>query len=404
MKKKLSLCIAGLLCAAAAFGAVGCGGETETAGVVQLSGFETQTQVDGAVAGMAFGKRLLNTDAQYVSEGSGSMYLEVHSGKATDYSPPHIRRSSAVDFELDTLSSVIVPEAGDPYFDFSKAEWIAADFFNTGDRAVSVRLLMHTKDGYDIDFGFQVLPAGQKTTAVFTNDLDKNVNLGIDEVTGITFYFPIIEEGQTPAALYMDDLRYYRNPDVTYENQTLPEETGEAVCSFDHEYYYNTAWTTYLSGQMLAQTIPEFSRNTDPAYVTEGTASLRVKRYSLYYPTMDFGFYNYLYLPGVAEQIRKFAFEAPADANDAVTDRYELVIDVYCDYSFYIDFLFNCGPKQYQATLEPNRWNELRFNMGDLTVEQWNALDGVSLFMLDYYGPGNAELYIDNLRIQKTGA
>ena len=374
--------------------------ERETTAERLISGWNSEEDFGYFGASEAFGITRLNTDSAYVKEGEGSMYVRVDGnykiynfpGKYND-KRPFIRYFMA-DIEHDT--------------DFSKAESFRMDIYNASDRdgAIGLRFSTTTERG---DYGAALavvtdmisLPKGQWTRAEFKLDRDRYAHLGMGDVNKIDIYFDNREEDQTPLQLYLDNFCVLETEDAM-SAAPAPEMSGDVITDYSDEWFTDSAFpyeaVQYPSLNSFYQ--PRMSRNTDPAYIKTGTASLRIERVPVLYQDSVLRASSEVGLFGV-DYLKKIDFTA---YDPTKTD---IVLDVYNDYDEPIDFKIAVATANIQVEktfiLEPNSWNELRFPM-DTTDANNMGIDYADVIKLnarfyEHYGP-TAVHYVDNIRFE----
>ena len=85
-------------------------------------------------------------------------------------------------------------------------------------------------------------------------------------------------------------------------------------------------------------------------------------------------------------------------------------MDVYSDYDYAFDFVLQfvdkMGYVEHVLTLQPNSWNEVEIPMNkNLEGEgknnlqlDWSSVQEMRFLLQEYYGTGEADIYVDNLR------
>lgn len=362
---------------------------TVTDAAVLLSGFETQADLNAMAAVSNFGKRQLNTNKTYVTQGNSSLYLEVHSGRALDYSPPvGNRQNSCVDMVIESLNHSN---------DYSHTVSFTFDAYNASDRDAEVRMVLTGGIGgatYQIDLGIQYLPKGRWTKLKFDNDLSRNINLGVDSVRSMRLYFPMLTADQTPIKVYLDNFTAHDRENVEYLNRTSPGQQGDVLCGFEDLYFYNNSYIAY---ETTMQVQPVISQNRDSRFVTEGDYSLRIKRFSKYEPEARWSGYRMLFMP-LADMV------ATIDFNKYPVETTKIMVDVYSDAAEEMSFTMTIGG--YDGTvahsvnvLKPKQWNTIEIPLNMASVDKWKTAESVYATFYDFFGTSNASIYIDNIRL-----
>jgi hypothetical protein len=83
-------------------------------------------------------------------------------------------------------------------------------------------------------------------------------------------------------------------------------------------------------------------------------------------------------------------------------------MDVYNDYDYAFDFVLQfvdkIGYVEHVLTLKPNSWNEVEIPMNKVTEGtsglqlDWSSVQEMRFLLQEYYGTGEADIYVDNLR------
>ena len=359
-----------------------------------VTGFDTQDFIYHVTGHKGFGKRLLNTDPNYIRQGAGSLYLELQEQNTS----PQWVGAYALSLPMNLL---------DHSDDFSKTVKLVLDVYNASDRDTEMRLVLTGGIGgstYMVDLGYQYITKGRWNRVTYLTDLDRAINLGIDSVRAVKLYFPVLSEGQSPLKLYLDNFRAIDDPAVTYQNQNRPAMQGGAVCTFENPFYFNKLT---VDNRMSGQYMPEFSLNYDKEYVSEGDVSLKIKRFSQYSPHERWSNFCITFLP-IEPELSAINF-TQYPLNSA-----KLVYDVYSKYDGPLDcitYLSSSGYGGYfvdhPVTLQPNQWNRIEIPLNKTmpngaapTAQIWNGLNSFRIQLIDFYGASNAIMYLDNFRLE----
>ena len=271
-------------CGAALLGMVSCGTNTQTSSddtIVaettdyverKMIAFETQEELYSTMQAMKEVREFkLTTDAKYVTEGKSALKFVHDSEGADNYMPSAHDISPAIYFYND--------EHGTGYGkDLSRVSAIVVDMYNPQNRPLEVKLFVQTliketqRARYVLDS--VILNPGQNE-CVFSMELERNINMGLDNVQDICFVFPTVQPHEEEMTFYLDNLRYrVLKDEVEVKNQTLPAApTNGLITSFEDKVMYNTTYAGYFASWKY--TLKAFW-NSNPDYVSEGSKSFGV--------------------------------------------------------------------------------------------------------------------------------
>lgn len=411
LKKFLSATFATTLCLSACASFVACNssvqGGTPMAdktpqGYVSstLFSFESVAELETFGSFGELGKIALNQDKNYVTDGSASLKVEVHGGRAVGM--PYIG-----DWKPCLMLYTIENGFTEHLKDYSRTKCFAVDVFNASDRDTSISLFLDPESGAfsSIYLKEQVALKGKKTTLVFETNLERNANCGIGALKDIQINFTPVVEGQTPLTLYLDNFRAVDYADENYEvpqaaMPTVNEAEGE-ICYFESEYFVNNLGLRHTELAVIPPNMfPKLSVNTDEFFVSEGKTSMRISRPSTVASTKEWRCGAYVDFP--SRYVSSIHFEK-YDKNTT-----SIRMDVYNDYDYAFDFVLQfvdkIGYVEHVLTLKPNSWNEVEIPMNKVTEGtsglqlDWSSVQEMRFLLQEYYGTGEADIYVDNLR------
>ena len=217
-----------------------------------VSDFENYDEISKFTFEWYFGAASINTDPQYITNGSGSM-------KVTD---------------TKKTATLTIPLSGQfasaDYSDTSKLQSVELDLYNDSDEIYTMFVGLQYKDGMvSSEKQTIALQPKQWTEFVWNVDLKSiSVNADVTEASGFLINF----EKNSDKTVYVDRLQF------KYSQEKLPVyevalDEGE-LCSFEKEYQEYALY----SGVYGTSTDywPETAINTDTQYVKEGEKSLKM--------------------------------------------------------------------------------------------------------------------------------
>lgn len=213
------------------------------------------------------------TDEKYVTQGTGALKVTEASEEDYNYMPTAMRISPSV---------YVFLEKTDFGKDLSDVISVAVDIYNPQSRPIEVKLYLETlikeiEPAETIADTCYLLPDSMNH-CVFELELDKLINVGIDNVQQMCFMLPIVQPNEEAITVYMDNLRFRTfKGEAVYNDQTPPAiSTNGSVVSFEEKYFYNKTLTYTHYGSWL----PSQSFTTvwceNPKYVSEGKRSLQI--------------------------------------------------------------------------------------------------------------------------------
>ena len=376
---------------------VSCGGGSgANKGETLITNFETDGQIDNIGVFTNSGVKIArNTDKKYVSEGSASMYLEF---EGEDSVPaPGFYRWNWVWFYV--FSDDLITHGTD----FSDAECLLIDIYNDSDRAVGVTLKAYA-DGGELHLGRQPAAAGRMNTLKFDISYPRALYMGVQNIDLITLELDKVYADQTPVKLYLDNFRTRNlSKKQTYDFNTVPKLAKDEFAFFENDYLFNTLRVTD-NPDLPVYTRSEISKNTDLKFVSEGAASLKVTRHPALNHTSYWRRHEFIVFP--TEYLKILDFSG-YDIN-----QYQISVDVYNDYDYDIDFVIRLysltGRVDMVYYMPPNQWSTYKLPLNALTVSgglnmDWANISRIEIMLHEFYGPYNAVMYIDNMKIEKAG-
>ena len=289
LRKLLSTAFAATLCLSASSSLVACGSSVKSGeksdGVKgqnyvshTLTSFESVAEIETLGSFGELGKIGFNQDKQYVSDGTASLKVEVHGGR--EVGMPYVG-----DWQPSLMFYTIENGFTEHLKDYSRTKCFMLDVYNASDRDTGISLFLDPESGAfsSIYLKEQIALKGEKTTFVFETNLERNVNCGIGALKDIQINFAPVLEGQKPLELYLDNFRAVDYADETYQvpqaaMPTVDEAEGE-ICYFESEYFVNNLSMRYTELALVPPNMfPRLSVNTDPFFVSEGNASMRITR------------------------------------------------------------------------------------------------------------------------------
>lgn len=264
MKKTVSAVLACLLLFAAA-GFAGCAEQPQqeeqpeetNPNVVTLYDFEDYaTDVEPLILLNYFGKVSLNTDAQYVRSGGGSLKMvpEGCPSEGSDLAP-----TLKVPLNIDREE---IEEN-----DISQLTRISAEIYNASDKDVSLRTQLQFFGGSTANASDHTLVPGWNTVLISVNAQVLGISYDITDCKGILFAFGQADPAPT---LYMDDIILYKT-ETPYTPMEFTVDPGE-ICSFDKLYQQYVV----VPYNAFENNVPVLSINSDLNYAYKGR-SLKVE-------------------------------------------------------------------------------------------------------------------------------
>ena len=168
---------------------------------MQLLGFESYEEITGAklAMGKMLGRMEINTDAQYLTQGSGSVKLTVQGNYNEPSAHPYIK----LDF-LNTSCTTC---------DFSKFRSISFDVYNASEKDLHIKASIHVgkEDGNYIGTAKETFTLKAKSWTTCTYDLSKMAGFSIYDFTSVRYLTVEFLEHKTnredaPYVLYIDNL------------------------------------------------------------------------------------------------------------------------------------------------------------------------------------------------------
>ena len=265
MKKLASvILLASVLCLSAA-GFAGCArdreqqdaSEAQDPNTVMLYDFEDfETGVEPLILLNYFGKVSLNTDAQYVRGGSGSLKM-VPEGCASENSDLAPTLKVPLNIDREEISEN----------DISQLTRISAEIYNASQETVSMRAQLQFFGGNTANASEHALAPGWNTVLLSVNAQVLGISYDITDCKGILFSFAQMTPVPT---LYMDNIILYKT-DTPYTPMEFTVDPYE-ICSFDKLYQQYVV----VPNNRFENNIPALSINSDLNYAREGR-SLRVE-------------------------------------------------------------------------------------------------------------------------------
>lgn len=382
---------------------VGCGGDDgEFVYEEIIADFESYNEMTTIYTYYDIGIFKMSDEADYVTSGSHCAMLEIH-GSYPEYSLPHI-------FKPDYLvpnQHIIFDNLDNSFFtrsDFSDAAYLALDMFNASDRDVSVEILLYAYEGTDlhyINLGKKIALKDEQNTLVFDIDADSLIYRGIENVRSIYLVFDNKEEGQTPAKVYMDNLRVGNKKNKSVKQTRQFNNT--LLSGFENEIDKDMIKLEVLECAYDFMLIPEISTEKK----TQGETSLKFTRPAgrNFVITEWEGYlrlrFNNNYFEGI-------------DLSQHLGKGAEIAIDIYNDHTEedtcligYVGSLGSGGVKHdgnpaNAPKLAPKEWTTVRFPLDSLSNGQpieWNTLQ-VQITFYEFGDAFDRVVYLDNLRIE----
>lgn len=368
----------------------GCGGNhPEQTKIEELSllSFETQDEIDHTLAYTFFGKKSLNTDKAFVTEGEASLRAEVH-GRYSDYIP-------AVSASGNYLALDYRQFASHKDGNFSRAESFLVDVYNDSDVDTWVDLYYTylVGESQQVFFvGHELLRKDAWNACRFEVNLDRAINFGIDGIGEFRLQLREQEFGEEPLVLYFDNFRMREYSDYDYGNQTPPKPGADEICSFEGEYFENKIDNFRFTSRYVEN--PTYGINTDPRFVTHGEYSFRIERKPVVVRKEYWKRFAQFRLPGEYLAQVDFAGRNPEET--------KIAMDIYSDYEYLIDFTVSviAGEKSIGTTvvLEPNTWTTISLDMDAQELEWENVI--LQFQLCEYFDATRATLYLDHIRFE----
>lgn len=410
LRKLISMAFGATLCLSVSSSLVACsgnsGGESNGKNPQSyrshtLMSFESVKELETLGSFGELGRIGLNKDKTYISDGNGSLKVEVHGGR--EVGMPYIG-----DWKPCLMFYTIENGFTEHLKDYSRTKCFMIDVYNASDRDTAISLFLDPESGAfsSIYLKEQIALKGKKTTLVFETDLERNVNCGIGALKDIQINFKPVLEGQTPLTLYLDNFRAVDYADESYEvpKVAMPQvkaEEGE-ICYFESKYFVNNLGVRASEvGIIPPSMFPKLSVNEDAFFVSEGKMSMRITRPSTVASTKEWRCGAYIDFP--SDYVSSIEFEK----YDASTT--SICMDVYNDYDYTFDFVLQFVDKygyvEHVAMLKPNSWNTVEIPMNKIVEGNtsglqldWSSVQEMRFLLQEFYGTGEADIYVDNLR------
>lgn len=222
------------------------------------SGFNSIRELQSFGYNAAFYKAALNTDPQYISEGTSSAKFTF---KGRDIYTPELK---------------IYSDSG--YFgnsDFTQADMITLDVYNPGEKdRTFVMMLTTSKDGNKTVYqnytekSFTVKPGH----TLVTYGIDRSIAAAICDMKYVEYIDFRFQNDPEEYSLYFDDLHvYYTQEPLVIETKKYQENE---ILFFDNKLdRFSLQTVPYMS---TSATLPELSICRDPRYIHQGNGSLKV--------------------------------------------------------------------------------------------------------------------------------
>ncbi|MBR3863509.1 MAG: hypothetical protein IKJ19_00110 [Clostridia bacterium] len=265
-----------------------------------INGFNTVQDAYNCEYLQAFGITDLNTDAKYVTEGKGSVRLNVYGRR----------------FEGTAHPLMKIPFVVDKVYDLSRLKNITFDLFNESgkDCTMEVALEIGTKTTL-----FQIVSLKQGLNNVKLDYNVKGMAGGFDLTQGKNIVIKLPREYDQEKldqnVYYLDKVEMNMSAVVPTPYEVTYDENE--ICSFDKPYQ---EFMTMVNGVSTADGLPILSINNDPAY----TATLSGKSLRVEYPTAQTSG-GAVYWSFAEDILYHFDWEALGAQNKYI------VFDVYCD-------------------------------------------------------------------------
>ena len=409
LRKVFSTAFAATLCLSVCGTLGACGGgdgksvQTQNYVAHSLASFESVKEIETLGSFGELGKIGFNQDKAFVSEGNASLKVEVHGGRQVGM--PYIG-----DWRPCLMYYTIDNNYTEHWKDYSKTKCFMMDVYNDSDRDTAISLFLDPESSNysSIYLKEQVALKGKKTTLVFETNLTRNVNCGIGALKDIQINFTPVLEGQTPLKLYIDNFRAVDYADENYQvpqtaMPTVNNDEGE-ICYFESDYFVNTMQVRHTDLAVIPPNMfPRLSLNSDSYFVSEGKNSMRITRPSTVASTKEWRCGAYVEFP--SRYVETIDFDKYDKNNSSIR------MDVYNDYDYAFDFVLQfldkTGYVEHVVTLKPNSWNEVEIPMNKnmegaankgLQLD-WSSVQSMRFLLQEYYGTGEADIYVDNLRV-----
>lgn len=387
INKVLITLLAGVLAAGAlpAHGGALAAGETETISMYeQVSGFENLDDLFTMSFGNRFGEVRINTDKNFVSEGSASAKLEVWGYFTANGAAP----------------LMTVPLLSENQKNLKRLKAVKFDLFNESGKDTEIQVALKA-DGFTTEYQKVAVTEGKNEISVSFDTVGIGLAADLTKGEGVLIQFPGAEDYDAPDTnvFYIDNMGLAMS---LKEPAPLAIELDEnEFCSFDKDYQ---KYMTVVGG--VGPTIgsqPTLSINEDLNYVSGGTGkSLKVVMPTGLPPIND----GWPYFSFVSSLFEAVDFGYYAD------NGYAFAFDVYntgAAYNFGLEMYSSSTlAKNYSVAFTCERgWNYFTFDLS-----QWNAVseeypekltDNLKDFYITYGKFSSAEkvLYFDNFRFVK---
>lgn len=234
--------------------------ETET-----IMPFDTYRQLQQIKAwGNLFGRATVNTDFDYITQGNGSMHVEIMG----DYTSVNAYPFFIIDCEKDGVTTK----------NFSKYEYICLDVYNDTDKVLNIKLhiSVYGTSGKIEDTPSQDVELQPNSWTNARYDLsDGSVRRGfnnLSNVAGVVVQFMeySTSKNDTPNSLYIDNLAGKR---VASPADYNPSRQANEMLFFENDGDMNFFNTDAMCLNVIYNA--DLSINTNSAFVSQGAKSLK---------------------------------------------------------------------------------------------------------------------------------
>ena len=366
--------------------------DTEVENEVMLYDYEELSDFQEINATHAFGITKMNTDAQYVKSGTGSMYVRVDGYEEMYHHPEKVLDEKQV---IEMYPNVFFETRGD----FGDARSFKLDVYNVSDRDIEVMLHLEAAN-MDIVLDPQIALRNRWTELIFEVDWERSFYWGMDSVKKMRFAFDGRIEGQSPAELYIDNFRYVKSPSRAVGLDYVPKQEGNMLCDFEDKYFILTNMHTRFSYPYAsAFEAAKYEWNDDKNYVTSGNYSLKITR-----PLNSYQ--HKIYPDYVENSVLSTEYLKQIDLSKYDKDTTVIAVDVYNDFVENVNMRFDVcdGNNQrfaHNEKIKAKEWTTIQIPLTN-TFVNWKDIIAFTFTFDDWYGTEECIIYVDNIRLQSV--